>query len=221
LDWAQADVEYRRALELDSSHPFSHYRYATFLTKVSRLDDALAQVLQEERLTPFSPAPFSLHGWILSKKRQFDQAFSLLHKALRLSPQDPSVHMMLGEVCLEKGDYVQALQEFEIALPRLDGWEKDYTMGLQGFTHAVVARKSEAHRLLQQLKERSTTEWVSPSFIALINVGLGEKDAAFDWLNQAFQNDRASLSVIKIDPLFDTIRADPRYHDLLRKMKLE
>jgi len=62
---------------------------------------------------------------------------------------------------------------------------------------------------------------VSPAFIALICIGLGDKDATFDWLNQAFEKDRLFLSVIKIDPLFDGIRADPRYHDLLRKLKLE
>jgi hypothetical protein len=129
--------------------------------------------------------------------------------------------MMMGEVCLEKGDYLQALQEFDIALPRLDHWQRDYTMGLQGFTHAVVGRKPEAQRLLKELLVMSSTEWVSPAFIALICIGLGDKDATFDWLNQAFEKDRASLSVIKIDPLFDGIRADPRYHDLLRKLKLE
>ena len=221
LDWAQADREYRRAVELDPGLPFGHYRYATFLTKLSRLDDALAQVVLEERLTPFSPAPFSLHGWILSKMRQFDQAFSLLNKALRLSPDDADVHMMMGEVCLEKGDYVQALQEFDIALPRLDHWQRDYTMGMQGFTHAVVGQRREAQRLLKELREKSGTEWVSPIFIALICIGLGDKNATFDWLNQAFEKDRVFLSVIKIDPLFDSIRADPRYHDLLRKLKLE
>ena len=94
-------------------------------------------------------------------------------------------------------------------------------MGLEGFTHAVVGEKTEAQQLLRKLQEMSGKEWVSPSFIALICIGLGDKDATFGWLNQAFETDRAFLSVIKIDPLFDTIRADPRYHDLLRKLKLE
>ena len=94
-------------------------------------------------------------------------------------------------------------------------------MGMQGFTHAVVGQRREAQRLLKELREKSGTEWVSPSLIALICIGLGDKNATFDWLNQAFEKDRVFLSVIKIDPLFDSIRADPRYHDLLRKLKLE
>jgi tetratricopeptide (TPR) repeat protein len=139
--------------------------------------------------------------------------------ALEMDPNFWILHLYLGEAYVQKEKYEEAIAEFQEAIT-LSGRLQE-NMGDLGYCYAVSGRKAEAMKVVSELKEQSKQKYVSPYHIALIYVGLGQKNQAFEWLNKAIEEPDLFLVHLKVNPRFDSLRSDPRFTTLLKKMGLD
>jgi len=219
LDWNAAEREYSRALELDPCSPDAHYFYSVLLTRLGRFDEALARIRKGEEFAPLSTGLRGQEAWTLGMQRHYDQALDLLRKQLESRPKDYNLNLFLGDIYLHKGDFERAL----LALQAIEseGQRQPLVIGLEGYAHAVLGQTTEARNLLKRLEASSADKPAPPTSFAFIYIGLGERDAAFRWLDKALLNDRFMISGLKVWPVYDSLHNDPRYFALLAKLGLK
>jgi tetratricopeptide (TPR) repeat protein len=217
-DWSGAASEFKRAIDLNPSSGLPRQRNAMLLMVMGRMDDSLLESKRSRDLEPLSSNMNAQHGRIFYHARQYDQAIRELTQSLELDPSYAQTHLYLGWVYEQQGKYEQAIAQIQKGL-ELSGGESEMA-GALGHAYAVSGKRDEAERLLAELKERSKRQYVAPFDVALIYVGLGAKSATFEWLEKAYEDRSSWFTWITTDPRFDSIRDDPRYRDLLRRMKL-
>ena len=149
--------------------------------------------------------------------RQYDQAAEQLRNTLEMDPNFALAHLVLGETYEQKGDIPRAIAELEKATATSPNTPL-MTAGL-GHGYAVAKKTSEAHAVLNKLLEQSKRQYVSPFYIALIHAGLGENDKAMDWMEKAYADRSNGLVFLKVDPELDSLRSNPRFKELLVKMR--
>ena len=216
-DWQGAETEFRRAIELNPNDVTAHYWYAQLLLALGRWDESLANVNKAAQLDPFLPQLASFRGAIFHNRRHYDIALEQERKALALDPGHFVIHFDLGRGYEQLGNYKQAVNEFQKAL-ELSG--DDFTTKASlAHVYAVSGDKTEAEKILNELKQKSTSNNLSYQ-IAEIYIALGRQDQAFQWLEKAYEDRSEWLTWIAIEPKLDPIRGDPRFHELLRRMKL-
>ena len=155
-------------------------------------------------------------GWVFYSEGQYDKAIEAYGKVLELHPDFDVAHFRLAEAYSQKGMNDEAVAEFERALT-LSGHSAIRLASL-GHAYAVSGRTVEALRILKELKELSTREYLSPYYLALISAGLDETDKAFEWLEKAYDERSAVMVFLKVDRRLDKLRSDPRFTDLLRRV---
>ena len=215
-DWAGAEREYRRALELNPSYALGRHWYGEYLACVGKHVEAIKQLEQACELDPLSPivaAALGRHGYYFA--RNFDRAYEQLQKVIKSDPEFWVGHNFLGWVYTMKGQWPKAVEEFTIA-QQLDQNAETlvglaYVLGLSG-------NVSKARDTLAELKKLRQKHYVQPVNIALAHTALGEKDDAFAWLDKACEEHAQWLSEIKVDPAFDPLRSDARFADLLKRV---
>jgi TolB-like protein/DNA-binding winged helix-turn-helix (wHTH) protein len=217
LNWSASEEEGKRALELDPNSVRAHVTYAYHLAWLGRLDEAMPHVKRAQELDPLSLITSAEIGNMLYCSRQYDRAIEQFQKIIELDPNFPPAHTRLGMVYLEKGMYEEAITEHKKAIalddsPRRTAW--------LGHAYAVAGRKAEAQKILDDLKELAKQRPVSPYEFALIYMGLGDKDQAFVSLEKNCEERPDILWDIQVGPRFDSLRSDPRFTDLLRRLKL-
>ncbi len=200
-----------------------------YLIAMGRLEEQLARENRILGWDPHSPFTNYSHAGTLYLARQYDAAIEQYHKTLNLyagdkneidlGPESPWVHYSLGQVYVQKGMFPDAFTELNKAKDLLGdspvAWE-----GL-GYAYARSGQRDEALKILNQLQARANRgEYVLPLGVAWIYIGLGDKEQAFGWLDKAFDERADGLRPIKTHPIYDPLRSDPRFIDLLRRMKL-
>src|ERR1041385_5340867 len=210
--------EYRRALELNPSSPDAYYFYSVLLTRLGRFDEALAQIRKGEECAPLSAGLRGQEAWTLGMQRHYDQALDLLRKQLESRPNDYNLNLFLGDIYLHKGDFERALLAFQAI--EMEARRQPLVIGLEGYAHAVLGHTAEARNLLKRLEGMSPDKPAPPTSVAFIYIGLGDREAAFRWLDQALLNDRFILSGLKVWPVYDSLHNDKRYFALLAKLGL-
>ena len=216
-DWVGAEQEFKRAIELYPGYTTAHHWYAIFLTVMGRLDEARGEIKRAQQLDPLSLVVKTASAWpVYVSARQYEQAIGELRTAIALDPNFAGAHNRLGRVFLLTGLYEEAIAELQkgVTLSRASS----YMLADLGYAYAVVGRKAEAAKVLDELQELSRRRYVGPSHIALIYTGLAERDRALDWLEKAYKEHDTELVFLKVDPRFDPLRSDPRFQDLLRRM---
>jgi TolB-like protein/DNA-binding winged helix-turn-helix (wHTH) protein/Flp pilus assembly protein TadD len=219
-DWTSAEKEYKRAIELNPRYAVAHQWYGGYLAVMGRSDEAIAERKRAVELEPLSPIINFELGLAFYYARDYDLAIEQFQKTLELDQNFPATHNFLPAAYEQKGMYSEAIAEFKKAIP-LTG-KSEWTLSKAGLGHvyAVTGKKSEARTVLDELKQASEQEYVPANSIALIYAGLGEKDQAFAWLDKAYEQRAFQLQWIKLDPRWDSLRSDPRFQDLMRRLGL-
>ena len=156
-------------------------------------------------------------GHTLFLARRYDEAMEQYRKAVELNPNYSWGNVALADVYVRKAMYEEAITAVNKALS-IEG--NTSTIALLGNIYALAGRHDEARRLLVQLEELSKRKYVPPFFIATIYIGLGQKDRAFDLLEKAYQQHHPHLVYLKVQPVYDPLRSDPRFDNLLRRVGL-
>ena len=217
-DWAGAEKEFKRAIELNSGYPTAHAWYGEYLMALGRFDEALAEMNRANELNPLSPAINLALGYRFFYARQFTEAIEQCQKTLAMDGVFLPAHVYLGRAYLQKASYPEAIAEFRKALQLSDGDTNE--LAALGLGLAVSRQGAEARKILDQLKERSQQTYVQPMWLAVIYIALGDQDQGFDWIQKAYDDRSAWLVYLKVDPLFDNVRQDARFTDLLRRVGL-
>jgi len=215
-DWSGAEAEFKRSLELNPGYAHGHHWYAHLLFSSGRRDEALAESTRSLELDPLSPILVVHLGWHYLYTRQHDRALDQLAKALELEPSYALAHWYRGLAYEEKKMYPEALRELTKTKDLLPG-----NLAVQsdiGHVYAVSGNKSEAEKTIARLKQESTRTYVNLYELALIYIGLGQNDQAFDWLEKAYRERSDQLIYLKVDPRLDPIRSDSRFADLVRRV---
>ena len=220
-DWTGAGQAVQRAIDLNPGHVGAHGAYGEYLTQLGRLDEALAEYKRAVELDPLALLPHSSLAWAYYRSRKFDEALEQMRLVLELDPHyDWRPAGLRGHVFLAKGMYREAIGEYEkfIASPNANNIRG---LALLGNARALSGDTRGALELLEELRTIAKRRHVPAAVqIALVYVGLGDNDQAFAWLEQAYQAREPALPGVKASPRFDSLRSDPRYTDLLRRVGL-
>ena len=219
-DWTSAEKEYKRAIELNPRYAVAHQWYGGYLAVMGHSDEAIAERKRAVELEPLSPIINFELGLAFYYARDYDHAIEQFQKTLELDQNFPSAHNFLPAAYQQKGMYNEALAEFKKAIPLTRGSEWTLSRAGLGYLYAVTGKKSEARTVLNELKQASKQEYVPGTSIAFIYAGLGEKDQAFAWLDKGYEQRVFQLQWIKLEPRWDSLRSDPRFRDLLRRLGL-
>ena len=216
FQWARAEPELRKAVELSPARVTVRRTYATFLQKVGRLDDAERQI----RLDPYSPSAVTVSN--LAKNlyfgRRYKEAIPEFHNAIQIfQPVIPPIHADLGIAYVMNGMGQKGIEELEFAHRILKSMAS--FSGQLGYAYAVQGRTGDARRLLAELSSRSDQGDSLSTAIAQVYIGLGNKDQAFEWLHKAIMQRDGNL-FLKVDPIYDPLRKDARFRNLLRSINL-
>jgi serine/threonine protein kinase/Flp pilus assembly protein TadD len=214
-NWQEAERELKRALELDPGSAFTHRIYGSYLASMGQHQQSVAHLKQAQQLDPLSPLINLNIGTMLYFAGETDQALVQIRKAEKLEANFVETIYHLGFVYAEKGMYAEAIAELNRAIP-LSGMFAPRVISLLGYSYGLLGKRDEAIKKIDELKELSRRRYIQPYDIAIIYIGLGERDEAFKWLGQACQERNGFLVFLKVDPIFESLRTDPRFADLLR-----
>ncbi len=220
LDWAGADREFKKALELNPRNAEALLVYAaTDLALTDRLHQAIEQTDRALVLDPVSPDVYGLRALLLICARRYDEAIQQARKALEMHPEDIGVQNLLGRAYVQKGMLPQAAAEFDKAEEL--GVRRAHWAASMAELYVKSGRRAEAEKMLAIWSRRPSQEFGHAESMAMIYAGLGKKDEAFQWLDQAYREHWDRLPWIKIEPEYDSLRDDPRFSALLNKMGLD
>src|SRR5438552_1856589 len=212
-DWASAEREFRRAIELNPGYATGHHWYAWHLSEMGRNREAIAEMRKAQNLDPLSLIISADVAEILLVAHSYDQAIEQSRKTIDMDPNFAVAHYELGQALVQKHMYKEAIAELQKAI-ELSGGSTTCTSNL-AFAYAASGRRKEAVKILSDLKNRSKQ---NASEIALMYVGLDEKDQAMTWLEKAYEQ-RFNPSIL-LRPAFDPLRSDPRFQNLVRRIGL-
>ncbi|PYS64203.1 MAG: hypothetical protein DMF74_07720 [Acidobacteria bacterium] len=220
LNWSASEDEFKLALELNPNSVDAHQNYAMSLAAWGRFDEAMLHLKRAEEIDPLSPITKAEIGNLFYFSRQYDRAIEQFQKIIEMDPNFAPAHNRLQRAYLAKGMYEEAITEQKkaIASDQPEGrWGRVADLG---YAYAVAGKRAEAQKILDDLKELAKQRYVSPNAFAVIYMGLGDKDQAFVWLEKTFEARPDNLYFLKVGPQYDSLRSDPRFADLLRRMKL-
>jgi len=213
-DWATADAEFHRALELNPNSATSHEKYAFYLVRTGHLAEALTEVQRSVALDPVSGSTFHSEGFIYYFSRQYDQALAVTRTVLGLKINLPDWNFLIGDIYAEKGMYPESIREF------IKSGDGPYSLGHLGNAYARAGQVNAAMKTISQLEEHVRKNGVGRYEIALVYAGLGKKKEAFKWLEESYNARDVGLLYLKVDPSLDPLRTDPHFDDLVRRVGL-
>jgi TolB-like protein/DNA-binding winged helix-turn-helix (wHTH) protein/Flp pilus assembly protein TadD len=219
-DWATAERQYKRALELNPNDARTHHWYAGYLMYVGRFEEGISEARRARDLDPLSlPLNNALAGRLLVASR-YDEALAQVQKTLELDPHFAPAHQTLGWAYLHRGKNDEAIREFQTALQLSGTDDTDLVLDL-GFAYATAGRGNEARTILARLKKLREHGLVPSSSIAILYGAMGELNEAFAWLEQAYEERDPQLTYLKVPGRrFDPLRHDPRFQELVHRVGL-
>jgi serine/threonine protein kinase/Tfp pilus assembly protein PilF len=213
--WPDAEKEYQRALALNPNYATAHHWYSLFSQRMGNFPLAFQENAAAVRLDPLSPAFNMVTGIFLNHAQRYDEASLKMQKALELDPNYQQVHYMLGDNYEVRGMCKESFAETVRGL-QLDGYAKEADAIQRGLAEGGCRGASES--ALKMLMERAKKEYVDPCDFARDYLRLGDKEHAIEWLEKAFREKSQSMQFLKVDPIWNPLRSDPRFRDILRRM---
>ena len=217
-DWAGAEAEYTRAIALNANYVTARQWYGEFLFFHGRFDESLRQLRSARDLDPLSPVVNNSLAIALLLARRYDEALAQALRTIEIEPGYGTAYLTLGRTYLQKGMHAEAIAALQRAVDVTAGLSR--ARALLGHAFAVAGQTDKARQTLVDLEKLSGQMPVSPYDIALIYAALGDRDQAFAWLDKAYQARAGDLVQLKVDMRFDTVRHDPRFVALVRRIGL-
>jgi serine/threonine protein kinase/predicted Zn-dependent protease len=217
-DWASAEKEFKKAIELNPNVAAIHLGYGWFLMSAARFDEAATEMEKAREFDPSSLTANVARGRLYYFSRQYDQALQHFQNLIAVEPNSPAAHFSLCQIYLQRQMYAEFFAAFIkyqelIGTPAGQIEEFQKAFKVSGFSGLV-------RKALDVSETKAKTEYVPPSIFALLNTHLGQKDEAFAWLEKSFDERDPLIVQLKTNPEFDTLRDDPRFQDLLRRVGL-
>jgi serine/threonine-protein kinase len=213
LNWQQAEKELKLAIQLNPNYATAHQWYASTLAVMGRPEDLVREARRAQELDPLSPIINAYLGRAYYLSRQYDAAVEQCQKTVKSDPGFPVAHLFLGMAFGQKGRHEEAVSEIQEAVNL--SHETPTIVAVLGYAYAEAGKKEDAWRVLRGLSEPVKRKLVPSAAIAVIYAGLGEKDEAFKWLGKAQEEGSLWSTPLKLDPAVDSLRADPRFANLL------
>ncbi len=218
FDWRNAQVEFDRAIELNPNLAWAYEIYAWFLGGLGLLDEAIAKDKKAIELDPLNSFFQAALAYFLYHARRYDDAIVQIRRTLDLDPTSTLAHHLLGCCLLWKGDTAGAIAEFQRSKIMVAG---AWYQGLLGYAYAISGDRPKAEQILRELEDMAQHQYVSSTAFADIHLGLGEKEKALDWLEKSYQDQESACWYLKVDPIYDSVRNEPRFQAILKKVGLE
>jgi eukaryotic-like serine/threonine-protein kinase len=215
-DWPGAEREFKRALDLNANLVAVYNNYAGYLSSIERHEEAIAATKKARELDPLSIRVNASVGYRYFFARQYDQAIAELKSTVEMDPNSSQAHAILGYTYATLGEFDKALEEYQMVV-KIDGKSTSDSCYM-GYALAKWGKRAEAEALLRELK--STKEYVSPVELAVLYVGLGDKESALASLEKGYAAHDLQMQFLKIDPHFDTLRSEQRFQNLVHKLGL-
>jgi serine/threonine-protein kinase len=215
-DWQTVEREFKRGLELEPNYSDGRQLYALFLLRMGRLDEALAEARRAWEIEPSSANKIVIVGWIHYFRREYDQAIEQYGQTLEMDSNNQPARFRLGLAYLQKGMLDQAIAELQMTVS-LSGRNSRH-LAFLGYAFALSGKRGKAQELLTELQMRAKQTYVCSYDIAIIQLGLGDKDRALDALEQTDPERDDWLLQLKVEPVMDNLRSDPRFQELVRRV---
>jgi len=216
-DWVTAEKEYRRAIQLNPNYATGHHWYAECLALQGRFGEAFPEIESARQLDPLSLIIATDYGAILYFSRQYDRAIEQFHSVLDMEPNFPRAHMLVWAYT-QKASFADALADAE-------AWRQADNSPLWSWVMiAYVSGRSgdqaRANLALEHLEQLETQRTLDPLSFAIAYIGTGDNNKALGWLEKAYAERSSSLTALKVDPIYDPLRGDPRFQELVRGVGL-
>ena len=213
-DWSKAESEYRRAIDLDPNYATARHWYAEFLSLQGRFSEALEEIERARQLDPRSLIIAADRGAVLYCARRYKEAIEQLRAVLEMEPNFPRAHIVVFAY-VEQGMTEDALRD-------VAEWQKvedgPFTWMLFAYVHGRAGNKSEAQKFLRKLEAEKSRRYVDASKLVIANLGIGDKEQALKWFEKALSERSTALVWLKVDPVYDPLRSEPRFRTLLRRV---
>jgi len=215
-DWVGADKEYKRGIELNPGYATGHQWYAEYLSAMGRHNEAIAEIKRAQELDPLSLMINAVGGYVFIYARRYDEAIAQCRRTLELNAGFYPAHLYLGWAYQGQKLYGQAISEYQKAI----ALEEDNPTLAEGLAwcYAASGKRTEALKIISTLNALSRRKYVSPYGMAEIYVALGDFDQGLAWLERAYEEHSWELAFLKVSPVFDPLRSDARFKDLVRRM---
>jgi TolB-like protein/Tfp pilus assembly protein PilF len=220
FDWEGAEKEFIKAIESNPGYATAHHWFALFYMYRARFAEAIEEIGKAYSLDPLSLPINRDTGTVYYYAGRYDEAIVALHKTLELDPNFSLVHELLGRAFLKKGMFEEALKEFETE----KGFSRSWRPVLDAWiiiAYMEMGVKKKAEELLEDLKRKSKEAYMPPYSLSWIYFALGDVEQGFQWLEKAYNERDSWLCEIKVEPVFDKVRQDPRFTALLKKIGLD
>ncbi|MCH7755712.1 tetratricopeptide repeat protein, partial [candidate division KSB1 bacterium] len=219
-DWAGAEREFKKAIELNPNYATAHHWYAFYSIYMARFDQSIAEIKRAQEIDPLSLVINEDVGMLFYYARQYDQAIEALQRTIELDSNFSYAHFYLGWVYLQQTKYEKALTEFLKEKELTKAWNP-FIETYIGVTYALMGKKSKAQQVLDYLTKTTKGTYISPYLLAILYCAFGKHDESFSWLDKALEDRHILLCFLKVDPVFNNLRSDSRFNELLKKMGLE
>lgn len=217
-DWAGAERGFKRAIEVNPGYADAHQMYGYYLAVMQRHDEAHYEMRRAQELEPLSLEKLTAIGEVLYYRRDHDKAIEQYRKALEMDPNSGFSHWALARAYTEKSMYDDAIASLQKAIA-LSGDSPDEPASLS-YVYARAGKIAEARNVMDELEKRAKRTYISPSVLAVMYAGLGDRDKAFALLDKACDERDGLLVFLKVEPSFDLLRFDVRFERLLRRVGL-
>ncbi len=220
FDWnfAGAEREYKRAIELSPNYANAHDGYSFYLKATGQHEAAIQSCQRAQELDPLSMFATLSLGWAYYFARDYNRALIQARKVLDMDANFGFAYWHAGKTYLQKGMFTEAVASLRQALNLIGGTPP--FISFLGHAYARAGKHREARQMLTQLQRLAKKQYVSSYFLAIIHLGLGEMDEAFTWLEQAYEERSGFLAFIGVEPMLDDLRGDARFEDLLKRVGL-
>lgn len=212
-DFAGAEANFKRSIELSPNYATAYFSYAAFLAQMTRFNEAVLLARRAEQYDPLSLYASQVLGWVLWYARRYDEAGVQAQKLLEMEPNYSAAYWMRGVTRLHQGHPDEAIADLQHSTALGGGLQAVATLGV---AYGLIGKQAEAEKVVAKLLALNEQQPVQSFFLAMVYASLGKYEETFAWLEKSFENSNDVLLTIQVLPVFDPIRADPRYARIVR-----